>query len=570
MTFVPLRRWTTRALNALVLLGALSRSDAVVHGQSAAAPAAPAAPTIRKEYTKDAKFKLPIRIDPSAGDKVREVILYVKNSPNAPWLRHESVPPTVSAFTYESKEDGEFYFQLVTVDQSGKPSPADINKVPPGLHVIVDTKPPTLEGQYGHVDGEPCIRCVMTDDHADQQSVKAYAVTPTGERLLPPMPRQANVFRLSSSEINGNVRIEGTDLAGNKSTKLLPSLKSLQGGGPAVASGLAPGLAPAAPEASAPLPLPTPTPIVKDNTSVPPVIPDSAPTPPPALAQNSPLAAPPLPGNLSSPNPPASPAIVAPPSIVTPPPGIAPSIPAALPADNGTTQVSTFPAENANINAHYRAESPPPRMVGNRRLLTSRRASIEYRLDSVGSSGVGKVEIFVTPDNGQTWTSLGEDHDKKSPADIDLPGEGVYGVRLVITNNHGFGGKTPTRGDQPHVTIEVDTTAPSVQVRPIEIVPQQASIDIRWTALDTRQLAEDPISIYYRARPDSNWIPIARNLKNEGQYRWNVPRDVPGQFTLKVEAADLAGNVGRAESPPITLDVQVPNVEVVGVTGGRN
>ncbi len=57
----------------------------------------------------------------------------------------------------------------------------------------------------------------------------------------------------------------------------------------------------------------------------------------------------------------------------------------------------------------------------------------------------------MTPDQGQTWHRLGEDLDKRSPADINLPGDGVFGIRIVITNGNGFGGRPPVRGDAPPV-----------------------------------------------------------------------------------------------------------------------
>src|SRR5262249_52612440 len=76
-------------------------------------------------------------------------------------------------------------------------------------------------------------------------------------------------------------------------------------------------------------------------------------------------------------------------------------------------------------------------------LINTTQATVEYRIDQVGPSGVGKVEIYMTPDNGQTWRRLSEDTAKRSPATITLPGDGVFGIRMVVSNGNGFGGKAP-------------------------------------------------------------------------------------------------------------------------------
>ncbi len=78
-----------------------------------------------------------------------------------------------------------------------------------------------------------------------------------------------------------------------------------------------------------------------------------------------------------------------------------------------------------------------------RRIINTTHASIDYRIDTVGPSGVGKVEVYVTHDEGKSWRRVVEDVDRSTPADIDLPGEGLFGVRLAITNGNGFGGTPP-------------------------------------------------------------------------------------------------------------------------------
>lgn len=228
------------------------------------------------------------------------------------------------------------------------------------------------------------------------------------------------------------------------------------------------------------------------------------------------------------------------------------------------------PPASGLTNTVYRPSLDQGEKPANRKLINTTHAQVEYRIDTVGPSGIGRVDIYLTHDRGQSWAKHSEDIDKRSPLDIELPGEGLFGVRLAITNGNGFGGRAPQRGDRPNFFIEVDATSPNVQLHPYEMVPQAGAVDIRWTATDNN-LAPEPVNLFYRTRNDGAWQAIARNVKNEGVHRWVFPRDIGPQFFLKVEVADLAGNVTRVETPtPILLDMTEPEATLLDVVGVTN
>jgi hypothetical protein len=296
-------------------------------------------------------------------------------------------------------------------------------------------------------------------------------------------------------------------------------------------------------------------------------------------AQTPPVASAPLP---ATPLPAAAPTL-------SPPPGGARSSPELIqvgatvpapahvaskqaPLTGGITE-ATLPTPPGNLPESLSAKTNVPpaaeTKTGNaqRQLINTTHAAINYRIDPVGPSGISKIEVWMTPDKGQTWRLLGEDVDRRSPAEVDLPGEGVYGIRLVVTNGNGFGGKVPAPGDQPTSWVEVDLTKPVVQLHNIDPTTTGGSLEIRWVVTD-KNIGTEPINLYYATRREGPWVPIARNLKNDGNHRWTFPRDAGGQFFVKLEATDQAGNVTCCETPqPVTLDMIEPNGLVVGITG---
>ena len=525
-------RWTVRSLRALTLAAAAAGLTAAATAQDADSKAG----GLKKTFTKTTTFKLPIQMEDRIRANLKEVQLYVKSG-NGDWVRQEAVSPTTPHFDYRVPADGEYWFSLVTVDKFGKATPSDVSAEAPALRVVVDTRAPAIDVQPGMgPDGGFLIRCNVADANADVNSLKAVVKAPEGDRPLTAV--QPGIYKVNANEMDLPIHVTATDLAGNVGTKDATGRELFAAVAPPAPPSIPPVASPNAPPALPPF----------GSGNVPPAV-GKAPMPPV--------------GNPPNASPFAPPAMN--PAFANQPP-----LP---PAGNPLAGQPNF-NQGATV-ANYNPQSLPPmaggnrpaRTTGNRQLINTTQAQIDYRVESVGPSGIGKVEIYMTPDNGARWTRVGEDADRRSPADIDLPGEGVFGIRFVITNGNGFGGKAPQPGDQPITNIEVDTTPPFLQLRPVELNASTGAIDVRWSATD-KNLGDDPISIFCRTTPDGAWQPIVKGIKNEGGYRWTFPRDLGQQFFIKVEATDLAGNVSRVETPnPIMLDTTVPTVDVVGVTG---
>jgi hypothetical protein len=145
------------------------------------------------------------------------------------------------------------------------------------------------------------------------------------------------------------------------------------------------------------------------------------------------------------------------------------------------------------------------------RMVNSRLFELEYDVDSVGPSGIGRVELWGTRDGGKTWRSFTVDSDRRSPLLVSVDEEGIYGFRVAVANGSGMGGKTPMAGDLPDLWIAVDLTKPTAR-----IVSAQQGVDaeagqliISWQA-DDKTLATRPVSLSFRPSRTGPWLSIGQ------------------------------------------------------------
>ncbi len=55
---------------------------------------------------------------------------------------------------------------------------------------------------------------------------------------------------------------------------------------------------------------------------------------------------------------------------------------------------------------------------GSHQMINTTHATLAYQIDQQGSNGIGRVEVWMTRDRGQTWKFLCDDPDRKSPVEI--------------------------------------------------------------------------------------------------------------------------------------------------------
>ena len=201
-------------------------------------------------------------------------------------------------------------------------------------------------------------------------------------------------------------------------------------------------------------------------------------------------------------------------------------------------------------------------------LVNSHRFQIDYELRSVGPSGVGKVELYYTTDNGALWQLYGIDEDRLPPFEVAFPKDGSYGLKVVVTSPAGRGQTPPKEGEAPKVVLELDTVPPTAVLYQPTADPttDRNALLISWKASDPH-LSRGPVSLYYAEKQDGRWTPIKTGLPATGHYSWVVPDGIGYQVYLRLMVVDLGKNASVAETEkPIVVDFATPEAEVIRIT----
>src|SRR4029077_16124112 len=129
---------------------------------------------------------------------------------------------------------------------------------------------------------------------------------------------------------------------------------------------------------------------------------------------------------------------------------------------------------------------------------------------------------------------------------FEVQDEGIYGITLVAKSGVGLGDKPPQPGELPQFWIEVDLTKPEVKMQDLYVGAgfDKGKLTINWHARD-KNLGPNPIRLSYSV-DKAEWNTIADKLSNNSRYIWRIPEGFPYQFYVRVEATDLAGNIGEA------------------------
>src|SRR5436309_3115357 len=94
-------------------------------------------------YTRQRAFLIPFQIDPGQRG-IQQVLLHVSEDFGKTYQHVANAGPTDRSFRFQAGHDGWYWFTVQTQDQEGRSYPPNLNLVPPGLKVCVDTQAPVV------------------------------------------------------------------------------------------------------------------------------------------------------------------------------------------------------------------------------------------------------------------------------------------------------------------------------------------------------------------------------------------------------------------------------------------
>ena len=554
-------------LTALTLLGLATGLS-----QSPTPPADPVA-----EVTSKKSFAIPVEVKPGRRAEIQSLQLWFSRDKGQLWEIMESRKADADSLLFKERGDGLYWVNMVTQYTDGRLDPPDVSRVVPAMKVVIDTTPPVVKVTAATRTGEDIALDWTVDDKNPNDGATAVyvrsAATPDAQWQLAPAEAIQKRTAKFKTTIPGAVvamvvtadqaRNSGSaskEIAGNTTAAYTP---------PPAASAPPPVLAT---KPDGPLPLPSgpagPEPL--------PVAPAIGPLPGALPPGPAPAPAPPV-GVLPRQPPAMTPVEPFPPT--TNPLPVDP--PAPMPERLRTVGQGgdALPAPGLRPAG---AMQPPAAELPLVQVIRSPRFDLGYQVDG-GVSGVSKIVLYVTRDDGRSWVQWSAHDGKESPLKVALDNprlnrdvEGEYGFRLLPVSGAGLSDAAPTPGTAPEMKVHVDVTAPTVDIYAPQADPtNRNALVLIWKAAD-KNFGKEPILVEYGETVNGPWksvtagepgAAVGGRLANTGSYSWAIPATLTTpQVYLRVTAWDLGGNkTERVTERPVLVDLTRPRAKISGI-----
>ena len=505
-------------------------------------------------WMKTRQVVIPIQLKPERQNEVRELLLFVSTDDGKSWNQEARVTPDKKGFRFGAPTDGRYWFTVCDVDFNGRRTPQDLNGVPPGLIINIDTRPPLVKFRSSdRIGDEISVVWHIEEENPDPSTLK-LEFRPASDETAPwnnvpitPGPDGQAKFHVNTPG-PVMVRMSFQDRAANQAQAI-----NVVGANASSTSGY--GAAPMPPTSlygAGPMP---PSGSNTRGGSIVPVEIDpsaaSAAAPPPKVEQ--PLTAP----ERTTATTPASP----------PAPSLTP-IASSSPGSGLPPRDSFSGAHDAGVASSGSGSPATPRpQMRNTQLVNSKQITLSYDVLRAGPSGVRRAFLYMTDNDGQTWQEVGRDELGALKVTANLPGEGTFGFRIVLESGAGLSKGPPQPGDQPELRVEVDLTPPEVILyAPAPHPNHRDTLILRWQATD-KNLASNLVDLEYAEKEEGPWTKIAA-VPNSGQYDWKLPVKMPVRVYLRAVARDLAGNIGEARTgQPQLIDLYKPEGAILNISG---
>lgn len=504
-------------------------------------------------FTKARSSELGINYTADQRKNIKKVELLKSEDQGQTWAVADAVTADKDNLVFTAKADGTYWLTMLITFHDGKKDPPDPSRVTSDRiqKLIVDSTLPVVQITTARRDGEEIVvEWTIDEKYPDETKTqvlyKPGGAASAGEWLPTPVTaisKRTARFKAPAGAVG--VRVVTQDLAGNAG-----SAAQEIGGGMAVGY-----VAP--PEPGGPA------------------------LPPPAL----------------TPTPPSGGGIIAPPVVAPPmlpsdptPPQPAPAwTPSPVPQPSSLPVTTEAPPRTVPVGTEGVGTAAPAADPATSQIINFLRFDLQYNLEG-GPSGVSRIDLYVTRDDGRTWTRWSQHDGRESPLKILLDTkfnqqpEGDYGFHLVPVSGAGLSDPPPTSGTAPEMRVHVDVTQPMIRVlEPTADPARRDALLLRWSATD-RNFGREPIAIDWSEQPTGPWkpvtgsdsivpvvggqtVPTGYRIANTGSYSWQIPHGMTAhKVYFRYTAWDLAGNrTAVVTRDAFLVDLTKPRAKIQGI-----
>lgn len=137
-------------------------------------------------YARKREFSIPFTIEQTDRPSVMEVQLLVSTDQGRTWRKALSATATETEFPFRADRDGLHWFIVRTLHNDGQYRPPNVEGVPPGLIVFVDTQPPQVTLNALPIQADQVgVEWDVRDDTLDLNSLVLEWRSPNGGQWVP-------------------------------------------------------------------------------------------------------------------------------------------------------------------------------------------------------------------------------------------------------------------------------------------------------------------------------------------------------------------------------------------------
>ncbi len=181
---------------------------------------------------------------------------------------------------------------------------------------------------------------------------------------------------------------------------------------------------------------------------------------------------------------------------------------------------------------------------------------LNLQVADAGPAGLASAQIWVSTDNGQTWTEGPVIEAPYTSVKWNAERDGRYRFAVVAVDQAGNASPTPRGASEDQSLLLVDTTKPSVTLaqangvveaegmRPRTAFKPGVRTAVQFDVKDVA-LAAEPVTVWLSTTP-GRWEILGEKLPADAAFRFEIPAIATRTARIKVTAVDQAGNVGEA------------------------